>query len=83
MRSCSDDQADVALEVVALAADVLELQADLLLDRGHPRWQQATQAEDVPLGLVEASVLVQERLLKKLGAGVGYLHDPAGSKALD
>ena len=28
-------QADVALEVVALAADVLELQADLLLDRGR------------------------------------------------
>jgi hypothetical protein len=55
----------------------------LLLDGGHSRWQESTQAKDVALGFVEAGVLVEERPLQKLSAGVGYLHDPAWMKALD
>ena len=74
---------DEALEIVALSPDVLELEADLLVDRGHPRWQQAAQAENVPFGLVEAGVLVQERLLEKLGAGLLDLHGPTWTKAFD
>ena len=42
-------QADVALEVVGLAPDVLELERDLLLDRRHTRRQQTVQAEGVAL----------------------------------
>jgi hypothetical protein len=40
-------QTNVSLEVIGLAADMLELQPDLVLDRGHARRQQTVQAEGV------------------------------------
>ncbi len=42
-------QADVALEVIGLAPDVLEFEGDLLVDRRHARRQQAVEAEGVAL----------------------------------
>ena len=42
-------QADVPLEVVVLAPDVLDLEGDLLLDGQDPVGQQAAQAELDPL----------------------------------
>ena len=38
-------QADVLLERVVLAAEMLELQIDLLFDRQHPVGEQTGQAE--------------------------------------
>jgi len=58
-------------------------QADLLVDRGHPRRQQPAQAEDVALRFVEPGVLVEEGNFEKLGAAVRYRHHPAWAKALD
>ena len=43
------DQPDVLLHVAALAAQVLQFQRDLLVDRRHPPRQQAAQPEIVPL----------------------------------
>jgi hypothetical protein len=62
---------------------VLELEGDLLVDRGHSRRQQAAQAEDVALGLIEAGVLVEKRLLEEFRAGLLNLHDSARTKAPD
>ena len=55
-------QADVPLEVVGLAADVLELEPDLLVDRRHAWRQQAVQAEGVALAVGECRALVQQRI---------------------
>ena len=54
-------QADVPLEVIGLAPDVLELQRDLLVDRRHARRQQAVQAKGVALTGREGRALVEER----------------------
>ncbi len=64
-------QPDVALEVVALPAQVLQLQGDLLLDRGDPLGEQPAQAEPVTLLLGEGRVLVQQRARQQLGAPLG------------
>ena len=49
-------EADVPLEVVALAPDVLELEADLLVDVDDARRQEPTEAERVALLLGEGGV---------------------------
>ena len=61
-------QADVALEVVGLAADVLELEGDLLLDRVDTRRQEAAEAEHIALLVTEGGALVEERLADQLAA---------------
>ena len=55
-------QADVALEVVRLAADVLELEGDLLLDGRDARRHEPAQAERVALVVGEGGALVEQRL---------------------
>ncbi len=76
-------QADVALEVVALAADVLELEADLLLDLRRPRREQAAQTEDITFAVVEPRVLVQQGSLEKVGAPERYVLDAGRAETLD
>ncbi len=49
-----------ALERVVLAAEVLELELDLLVDRQDAVREQAAQPERVALGLAEGEVLGQE-----------------------
>ena len=53
-------QADVLLEVVVLAPEVLDLEVDLLLDRQDAIRQQAAEAEDVALLRREGEVLGEE-----------------------
>ena len=53
-------QADVPLEVVVLAPEVLELEVDLLLDREDAVRQEAAQAEGVALLLAEREVLGEQ-----------------------
>ena len=55
-------QSDVPLEVIGLAADVLELQPDLLVDRRQAWRQQTVQAKGVALADRECGALVQERI---------------------
>ena len=55
-------QADVPLEVVGLVADVLQLEADLLVDVHDARRQEAAQAERVALLVGERGVLVEHRV---------------------
>ena len=55
-------QSDVPLEVVVLAADVLELQPELRVDRRHTWRQQTVQAKGVALADRECRALVQERI---------------------
>ena len=63
-------QADVLLEVVGLAPDVLDLEGDLLLDREDPVGQEAAQAELDPLLLAEREVLGEEPSPEEVGAGL-------------
>ncbi len=58
-------EADVALEVVGLAPDVLQLEGDLLVDRRHARRQQAVEAEGIPLAGGEGRALVEQWLCDK------------------
>ena len=54
-------ETDVLLEIVTLAAEMLQLEGDLLLDcHGSPR-QQAAKSECRSLVLGESSVLVDRR----------------------
>ena len=65
-------QTDVLLEVVGLAADVLELERDLLLDRRHARGQQPTHFERVALRLCEGGVLVEQPMTHQLAAALAH-----------
>ncbi len=76
-------QSDVALEVVALATDVLQLEADLLFDRGDAGREQAAQAEDVTLAVVETRVLVQQGSLEELGAAERNVQGAGRTEVLD
>ena len=59
-------ETDVLLEVVSLAAEMFELEGDLLLDgHGSPR-QQAAESERRPLVGGESSVLVDRRAVEQL-----------------
>jgi len=53
-------EADVLLERVGLAAEVFELELDLLLDRQDPVRQEADEAERRPLVGREGEVLGQQ-----------------------
>ena len=55
-------QADETLEVVGLAACVLELERDLLLDRHHPGGQQPPEGERVAFLVGEGHALVEQGL---------------------
>ena len=55
-------QTDEALEIVGLAAHVLELERDLLLDRGDAGGQQTAKGERVALLVGEGRALVEQRL---------------------
>ena len=59
-------QPDVLLEVIRLAAQVLELEGRLLVDRHHPRRQQPAQAEPFALVLGEGGALVEQGLGNKV-----------------
>ena len=58
-------QTDIALEVIALAPDMLQFPGDLLVERRHARWQQAVEAKGVTLAGREGRALVEERLREK------------------
>ena len=64
-------EADVPLERVILAPEMLDLEADLLLDREHPVRQQASQVEGVAFGIGEAEVLGQQAAAEQRRAGQG------------
>ena len=55
-------ESDVPLQVIWLAPDVLQLQCDLLVDRGHARRQQAVQAVQIAFPRRERRPFVEERL---------------------
>ncbi len=55
-------QSDVAFQVVVLAADVLQLERELLIDRRHTRRDQAVQAMAVSLPCRERRALVEQWL---------------------
>ena len=59
---------DEALEVVALAAEMLHLDGDLILDRRDADRQEAPEAESIALLLGEGRVLVQKRVLQEFDA---------------
>ena len=61
-------QADVALEVVRLASEMLELEVDLLIDGHDMGRQQAGQPEGLALLEAEGEILVQEALAEERGA---------------
>ena len=58
-------EADIPLEVIALAPDVLQFPGDLLVERRHSRWQQTVEAKGVALAGREGRALVEEWLCKK------------------
>ena len=58
-------EADITLEVITLASDVLQVPGDLLLERRHSRWQQAVEAKGITLGGGEGRALVEEWLCEK------------------
>jgi len=58
-------QADIALKVIVLAPDMLQCPSDLLVERRHSRWQQAVEAEGIPLAGRERRALVEEWLGEK------------------
>ena len=62
-------QVNVFLNVVRFAAERVERALQLLLDRKHPRRQQAAQAERVAFGLRKGRALVQQRIRQDLRAG--------------
>ena len=62
-------EADVPLEVVGLVADVLQLEADLLVDVDDARREEPAEAEGVALILGERGVLVED--------GIGEQREPA------
>ena len=62
-------QADVALERVVLAPEVLELELDLLLDGQDAVREQAAQPERVALLLAEREVLGQQAAAEQCRAG--------------
>ena len=62
---------DVSLERVILAAEVLELEVDLLLDRQHAIRQQAAQSEGVALVVAEREVLGQQPAAEERRPGQG------------
>ena len=59
-------QADVLLQLVVLATEVLDLQLDLLLDRHDAVREQATQAERIPLRQGKGEVLRQHPARQKV-----------------
>ena len=71
-------QADVLLERVLLARDVLPLELDLLLDGLDAVGQHASQAEGLALVLAEGQVLGEEACAQQLEAAQVDLGRPAG-----
>ena len=73
----------VFLQVVALAAQVLELEGDLLLDGCDPPGKQPPQGVKGALFLVECGVLVDwsavEQLATSCGHGFTRQVDPTGA----
>jgi len=51
-------QPDVPLEVIGFAPQMLQLQSNLLLERGHAEGQQPTQAVCVPFVVGEGGILL-------------------------
>ena len=76
-------QADVALEVVVLALDVLPLQLHLLLDDEDLVGQQAAQAEGLPLILAEGEVLGEQPRTQQPGASQVDLGRSSGDHRSD
>ena len=70
-------QADVALEVVGLSPDMLQLERHLLLDDRDARGQEPAQAERVALRLGEGGALVQQRLPDEVAATLADHAAPA------
>ena len=70
---------DVPLEGIRLAADVLELEGDLLLDPQDLRREEAAQAERIPLLEREGGVLVEDLVAQQLHAPQRYGCGRAGS----
>ena len=58
------NESDVLLQIISLAADMLELKLHLLLDGGHAPGQQPAKAELIPFRIGERDILVQARLIK-------------------
>ena len=58
-------QADMALEVIGLAPDMLQFPGDLLVERRHSRWQQTEEAKGIPLAGCEGRAFVEEWLREK------------------
>jgi len=65
-------KADVLLQVIRLAAHVLELQGDLLIDCRDARRQQAAQRERVTLLLREGRVLVEQGARDELATALAH-----------
>ncbi len=76
-------QADVLLERVGLAPEMLELEVDLLLDGEDPVGQEPAQAEHVPLFLAEREVLGQEAAAEQRRAGDPDRRRPAGRDVVE
>ena len=74
-------KADVVLQLVALAADVLELERDLLLDGRDARRQEPAQAERVALGLGEGGVLVEQPVADQRAAARCTITWPRGARS--
>jgi hypothetical protein len=76
-------EADVALEVVGLAAEVLELEEELVVNRQDPVRQQATQPEGVPFGVRKGEILGQQAAAEEGGAGQPDRRRPAGGDRVE
>ncbi len=74
---------DVALERVVLAAEVLELEVDLLLDRQDAVGQQAAQPERVALVVAEGEVLGQQPAAEERRPGQRDRRRPAGGDVVE